>query len=502
MDTTFGDLLDDARGHLGGIAVQDRDHLDAAVTAAAKDASRSLTAMLARCAEDFAHAGEVAAPIRQASLLLTRLEEPGPAAAAAHPLPLHLRAAATAWGAAGDMLATHFTRLREAPRSDWAAVIGNRQVREHLLTEVAGHALALAEILDRTALAHEPDVQQACVLLRSPAVQQASRSGDAAALRAVPLNYSPQPPQPLPQVAQTPQELSTHIVTNIDALRALHHRVQTFSPRDWQRTALAASIITDLAAKTLIQLINRTYELNPGHGRLRRALRRAAEGVHQAKTEWKCVLRAWNGRVTPGPIVNSVRQQHLEQVAVRLGRLLHDNPAWTPAKQDAAPPKAPGVIAPTTADMVPIASAVLHSVEGLLVVGERDRRNVTKALHVDVGQPGREQLLTAYTELGTSKFGTSRALGEAMLLAAPAELHDGLRQEIHLLELRRGGRKPDDRAVRRSYGSPHPLQTLNARAAMSDSRLDLSAASQAASVPVPPSPIPAPPVRHRGGPSP
>src|SRR5690606_26476521 len=92
----------------------------------------------------------------------------------------------------------HFTQHRDAPRSDWAAVIGNRQVREHLLTEVAEHALALAEILAGTALAHEPDVQEACLLLRSPAVKQASRQGDATALRAVPLNQPPQPPPPIP----------------------------------------------------------------------------------------------------------------------------------------------------------------------------------------------------------------------------------------------------------------------------------------------------------------
>ncbi|MFC0862420.1 hypothetical protein ACFHYQ_08930 [Sphaerimonospora cavernae] len=503
MDTTFGDLIDGARVHLDGAIKHARDHVDGDIAAASKDAGRSLTAMLARCAEDFAHAGEVAAPIRQASLLLTRMEEPGPAAAATHPIPLHLRAAARTWGAAGDMLATHFTRHRDAPRSDWAAVIGNRQVREHLLTEVAGHALALAEILDGTALAREPDVRHACVLLRSPAVQQASLPGDAAALRAIPLNQPPQSPPPIPTVAQTPRELSAHIVDGTDTLRALCHRTQATSPRDWQRTALAASVITDLAAKALTQLIRRAYALNPDREhRLRKALQRAANGVQQANAEWKCVLHAWNGRFAPGPIVAPARQQHLEQVAVRLGRLLHDNPIWTPAEENAAPLKRPAAIAPTTADMVPIVRAVLHSIEGLRVVAERDRRDVTQALRIDVEQPGRSQLLAAYRDLGSPKGRALWSLGEAILLAAPAESRDELRQDIHLLELRRDGRTLDGQAVRKQNRTLRRPETLTAHAAMSDSRLDLSAASSAASVAVRSSPPPSPPVRHHGGPSP
>ncbi|MEU6430760.1 hypothetical protein ABZ860_33100 [Microbispora sp. NPDC046973] len=235
------------------------------------------------------------------------------------------------------MLATHVTRRGDAPRSDWAAVLSDEQVRNGLLNEVADHTLALVAVMDRSGLTRDLDTQTACSLLRC-----ASRSGDAPSLRAVPLNEPPWPPQPVPQEAQTPHELSAGIIAGSDALRGLCHRPQEFSPRQWQRTALAASVITDIAAKSLTQLTRRCYELDPDRQQaLGKALQQATDVVQRANAEWKGVRQAWHGQVAAGPLSASVREQHLDQTAVRLGRLLYDNPRWTPARQDSAPLKAP-----------------------------------------------------------------------------------------------------------------------------------------------------------------
>ncbi|GAB3910800.1 hypothetical protein GCM10027612_87310 [Microbispora bryophytorum subsp. camponoti] len=297
MDTTFGDLLDGAWTHLGGATMHAHPQLGGDINAAAKDACRSLTARLARCAEAFARADDIAQPIHEASRLLTRLGGHSSAAAATHPLVLHLRAASTSWGVAGDMLATHFTRRGDAPRSDWAAVISDEQVRDGLLSEVADHALALVAVMDRSGLTRDLDTQTACSLLRSSALRCAARSGDAASLRAVPLNEPPWPPQPVPQEAQTPHELSAGIIDGSDALRALCHRPQEFSPRQWQRTALAASVITDIAAKSLTQLTRRCYELNPDRQQaLGKALQQATDVVQRANAEWKGCARPGTDR--------------------------------------------------------------------------------------------------------------------------------------------------------------------------------------------------------------
>ncbi|GIH51699.1 hypothetical protein SAMN05421833_129107 [Microbispora rosea] len=487
MDTTFGDLLDGAWTHLGGATMHAHPQLGGDITAAAKDACRSLTARLARCAEDFTRADDIAQPIHEASRLLTRLGGYTSAAAARHPLALHLRAASTSWGAAGDMLATHFTRRGDAPRSDWAAVISDEQVRDGLLSEVADHTLALVAVMDRSGLTRDLDTQTACSLLRSSALRCASRSGDAASLRAVPLNEPPWPPQPVPQEAQTPHELSAGIIDGSDALRALCHRPQELSPRQWQRTALAASIISDIAAKSLTQLTRRCYELNPHRQQaLGKALQQATDVVQRANAEWKGVRQAWHGQVAAGPLSASVREQHLDQMTVRLGRLLHDNPRWTPARQDRAPLKAPAVIAPAIADMVPIARAVLHAFEGLTVVAGRDRQDVRRVLRADVGQPGRRQLLAAYEQLGSPKARASLALSEAMLLAAPPELRDELWQDIRILELRRNGTLDGSASARTA--TLHQLKTLIAGADGPESRLDLSTASRTAGATIPPAP--------------
>ncbi|MEU7942481.1 hypothetical protein [Microbispora bryophytorum] len=497
MDTTFGDLLDGAWTHLGGATMHAHPQLGGDVTAVAKDACRSLTARLARCVEDFARADDIAQPIHEASRLLTRLGGYTSAAAAAHPFALHLRAASTSWGAAADMLATHFTRPGDAPRSDWAAVISDEQVRDGLLSEVADHALALVAVMDRSGLTRDLDTQTACSLLRSSALRCASRTGDAPSLRAVPLNEPPWPPQPVPQEAQTPHELSADVIDGSDALRALCHRPQEFSPRQWQRTALAASVITDIAAKSLTQLTRRCYELNPHRQQaLGKALQQATDVVQQANAEWKGVRQAWHGQVAAGPLSASVREQHLDQTAVRLGRLLYDNPTWTPARQDRAPLKAPAAIAPSTTDMVPTTRAVLHAFEGLAVVAERDRQDVKRALHVDTGQHGRDRLQAAYEQLGSPKARASLALSEAILLAAPAELRDELWQDIRLLELRRG--QPLDGAASERAASLRRLKALITGAGDEHSRLDLSATSRMRIVPLP-SPSSPPPPRRQGG---
>ncbi len=195
MDTTFGDLLDGAWTHLGGATMHAHPQLDSDITAAAKDACRSLTSRLARCVEDFARADGIAQPIHEASRLLTRLGGYTSAAAAAHPLALHLRAASTSWGAAGDMLATHFTRRGDAARSDWAAVISDEQVRDGLLSEVADHTLALVAVMDRSGLTRDPDTQTACSLLHSVRVPFRALQGTFGELR-----HGPYGPGALPDV--------------------------------------------------------------------------------------------------------------------------------------------------------------------------------------------------------------------------------------------------------------------------------------------------------------
>ncbi|OPG01655.1 hypothetical protein [Microbispora sp. GKU 823] len=196
------------------------------------------------------------------------------------------------------------------------------------------------------------------------------------------------------------------------------------------------------------------------------------------------------------PLSASFREQHLDQMTVRLGRLLYDNPTWTPARRDTALLKEPAVIAPSIADMVPTARAVLHAFEGLTVVAERDRQDVGRVLRVDTGQPGRDRLLTAYEQLGSPKVRASRALSEAMLLAAPAELHDELWQDIRVLELRRGERLDGGTSDRAA--SLRRLRAMTTGADSYDSRLDLPAVSRVGLVPTP-SPASPPPLRRQGG---
>ncbi|GLW98892.1 hypothetical protein [Microtetraspora sp. NBRC 16547] len=471
MTVTFGDLIDGAQAHMEIADLHVRHEVDATVSAGVFNAARSLTAMLARCARDFARSDEIARPIREASHLLARWEPNH--AASSHPIPTHLSAAATAWGAAGDVLATHFSADGTGTRSDWTTVITSQQVRDRLVRDVAGHALALSAILDRTALAHAADVRFASGLLRSPVLIAASTLDGSAALREVPLNR-PAIVQPVPHQPETPDELRAGITADTDALRTLCHldTGSEPSPREWQRTALAASVSTHIGTRLLTELTRRAYELNPDrkHG-LGKALQRATNGIDGMHAMWKGVRQAWEGHLPSKTANGSTRQQHLDQVVVRLGRLLYADPLWTPARRNAMSMKTPEVIAPTTRDMVPALRSVLRVFDALTVIAEQDRHGVTRAMRTE-RLP--EDLVQAYGWLTSSRVRASWALGEALFHAADPGQRPELWQEVDLLEMRRDPATYSRQTLREREGTRQWLEWLSTRDAVAESHLNLS----------------------------
>ncbi|WP_066946658.1 hypothetical protein [Microtetraspora fusca] len=475
MTVTFGDLIDGAQAHMEIAELHARHDIDVTVSAGVFNTARSLTATLARCARDFARADEVARPIREASHLLARWEPNH--AAASHPLPMHLSAAATAWGAAGDILATHFSADRTATRSEWTTVITSQHVRDRLVREVASHALALSAILDRTALAHAADARFASGLLSSPMLIRASTLDGSTALREIPLNR-PGPVQPLPHQPETPDELRAGITADTDALRTLCHLDTELGQREWQRTALAASIITHIGTKLLTGLTRRSYELNPDRNHaLGKALQRGTNGIDGMNAMWKGVRQAWEGRLPARTATRSARQQHLDQVVVRLGRLLYTDPLWTPARRNAVPIKSPEMIAPTARDMVPALRSVLRVFEALTVIAEHDRRDVTRAMRAE-RLP--EDLVQAYGWLTSSRVRSSWALSEALFHAADPGQRPELWHEVDLLEMRRDPAAHSCHTLREREGTRLWLEWLSTRDAVSESHLDLTMASKGA----------------------
>ncbi|GAA1311646.1 hypothetical protein Psi02_72570 [Planotetraspora silvatica] len=467
MIATFGDFIDGARKHLDIATRHAHADLGHAVSAETFQAGRRLTRALARCAQDFANANEIAAQLRHASDLLGRWQ-PSPAAGR-HPVPLHLSAAATAWGAAGDLLATHLPLLDSGPRSDWVAVLADRQAHDQLLTAIIDHAQTVSAILKRTALAHAVDIQAACHLLDSLQRPDSPVRNSPTTIRGVPLNHTVAPPPQIWQVPRPPTELRAGITTSAEALRALCHRESESGPWEWQRTALACSIITHISARILTHLTHRASDLADLKSDVSKALRRSTDGMEQAHAGWKAVRRAWQGYLAPRPANLSLRQQHLTQMTVGLGRLLYANPLWTPASQDAAPFKTLDAIAPTLADMVPLVQATLHAFEALTVVARRDRRDVTQAIK-------RSRLLTTeaagvltdYKELNRPTVRTSWALSEAALLAADGAERPALWQDINLLELRRHPTTFTRRAALQRVSTREHMEWLATRTAVSE----------------------------------
>ncbi|MFC0552575.1 hypothetical protein ACFFHJ_16925 [Planotetraspora thailandica] len=446
----------------------DRDHDSAAIY----QAGASLTATLARCASGFGGSSQLARPLHDASHLLSLVESAG--RRHEHPIPMHLSAAATAWGAADDLLATHFAPRRTHARSDWSSVISDQHVRDQLLKDVADTALMLSAILRRTRPIHILGIQAVPHLLASPAIIEASQLDGSAALGAVPLNQLAQP-LATPHLPQSPDELCQGIISGTDALRSLSYQYLENGPSEWPRTALAATITTHIGARLLNQLTRRAYELNSDRRHdLSMLLQHATDGFEQAHAAWKGVRHAWHRHLSPGRFASSVRQQHLEQVIVRLGRLLHTNPLWTPVPQHASPIRKPAEIAQNTSHMVPMLRSLLHASEALGTIAEQDRTGALRAImRGGLSRGDTELLRIAYLDLAAPTARTSWALSEAIFLSSDSEQRLQLWPEIHSMQLRR---PPTTREiVRERPKTERWLDWTATRSAVSDARFGLPA---------------------------
>lgn len=183
-------------------------------------------------------------------------------------------------------------------------------------------------------------------------------------------------------------------------------------------------------------LTRRHTELHPARELLvRRALRQSAEGLHRVLDRWQAVRHRWQRLLfdqrPPGPADN------LDQMTIRMGRLISTNPEWTFELRNLPTLKFPAELAPTTADMSQILLSVRHAVEALAVLGQHDLAQVTvpgrtEAIHAmsrtaaavngHVGASEVRALVSAYREvIGYTNAVLSDLNRAALDTATPAE---------------------------------------------------------------------------------
>lgn len=87
----------------------------------------------------------------------------------------------------------------------------------------------------------------------------------------------------------------------------------------------------------------------------------------------------WNAMITETRMLPTPAMTDASDLVLRMGRLVWDDPQWTPAHSRRASPRDPAALAPGTDAVVTVVAAVHHSVDALARLAEADMHAVETA---------------------------------------------------------------------------------------------------------------------------
>lgn len=342
------------------------------------------------------------------------------------PLAAKLRAASLALGCGLDLLATHFPTNSDQATSANAAVIAAPDTARSLLHQLSTHTATLGH------LAHGTGSHQAGPLLLKAAVLARiySENQPPPPITAIPVHHTPDriPPQA--------GESTDQALAGIDAsIQRLSNPTAT-SVTTWRYLARAAAIICDLNHKTIRQLVYRITELNqPDH---LPAIKQAGTDLRHLRATWKSIVHRWDshighhGHPANGPATDA------GDLIIRLGRLIHTDPAWTPSPRSSPQLKAPHQLAPTLTHAAQLATITLKTIEACNTLAAHHHAAINDAaalgaLNHEKKHPTRHrphvpasarELSTRYKTAQTKGHQTITTLGQAIhnLTEAPTSV--------------------------------------------------------------------------------
>ena len=309
---------------------------------------------------------------------------PGPEGSAQSLPARQIHSAATALGAARDLLQSHFAPHRSGARvgnSGWALVVVSPAVASAQLSEIAS-------IARQSAAAGEPALRPgyplpetgdrlvtACQLLNQAAssIDEASRSepvteADRDLLRAIPVNAMP--PRGLVADPESVPALCQAVITT--AGRACHAawtatgqgpQSPAISVASWQRIASAAMVTShhcQVLCGTLADRTSRESTLA-----LQADLARAAEHAGSARDAWLDATREYQEITTDIRDHMSPAAAEAAELAFWTGRLAYADPGWNLSSGPSHPARPAKVLAPELANVPEVVAAIHHASESV-----------------------------------------------------------------------------------------------------------------------------------------
>jgi hypothetical protein len=376
----------------------------------------------------------------------------------------HLAAAAANLAAGRDLLHTHRAPDPDGliqDRSEWALVVTSLPVTRALGYEItrwswqlapftawlAGSAVsyALPRTPDQAASAVVCDqlvsasqwLQVAGAAVRPAIGSDPVQTTDIELLCAIPSASVPQRLRPDP-AEESVAELCDGITVSASRLRAAIRGSKeraSWSPivtsGGWQWMAQAAAVTSHLGERALRSLAIRAGQL-AGPPVTAAQLDNAADGMVGMRLAWQRVDRAWDAIITESRLLQSPAMTEASDLVLRMGRLVWDNPHWTPARSDRAPQKAPAALAPGPAAITSVVAAAHQAVDALARIAMTDIEAVKAAdragrLYVPTRSlPEDENVPRPFAPAPTARY---RALHDAYQAALDASM-----QTVHVLD--------------------------------------------------------------------
>ncbi|WP_173094567.1 hypothetical protein [Actinomadura verrucosospora] len=320
---------------------------------------------------------------RRASALINQAEQLlGPRPATETPetvLAEKIRCVSLALGCGLDLLASHAPTAMTRPISPDAPTIGATDTARTLLHRLSDHVATTAHLARHTG---EPCHAASRPLLTAAVLSRVFGANQRPPINPVPLHRVPE------RIPPAVGENLTQALTGINAsIQRLGNPDTPGSITTWRYLARAAAIICDLNSKTILHLTHRMEELSQ-HQHIPR-LKQATRSTRKTSGRWKAITRRWDtydhfGHPSTGLATDA------SDLIIRLGRLIHTDPAWTPNPRASYQVKPPAELAATTADAAQIATTALKAFEACNIIAAHHRTAINDLAVVEVLQQQQE----------------------------------------------------------------------------------------------------------------
>lgn len=316
---------------------------------------------------------------RRASALISHAERLlGPRSTTETPesvLAEKIRCVSIALGCGLDLLASHAPTTLAEPTSADAPTIAATDTARSLLHQLSDHIAAVAHLAKHTG---DPSSTASQPLLTAAVLSRVFGTNERPPINPVPLHRTPE--RIPPKVGENLTEAIAGIGASIQRLRA---PTATGSIATWRYLARAAAIICDLNSKTILHLTRRMDEL--GEDDHIANLRQVTRSARRTSGRWKAIIRRWDTYDSFGHPAAGLATDASDLI-IRLGRLIHTDPAWTPSPRASYQVKPLGQFAVTTTDAARIATVALKAFEGCNIIAAHNRTAINDLAIVGVLQ--------------------------------------------------------------------------------------------------------------------